>query len=284
MKPEPLDDGLRKDPRALIKAFHLKPKKSLGQNFLVSPAGIEKVIRAAELSGEDDVLEIGAGLGTLSLALADSSKHVVVIELDTDLIPALTWVLADSPNVEVVHGDILTMELCDLGLHQHYAVVANIPYNITSRLVRKLLESSFPADRVVLTIQDEVARRMVAAPGEMNLLALGVQAYGQPVIQAAIPAEAFFPQPKVDSAVIRIDRFPVPRLSPEQLNPFFDLARAGFSQRRKQLPNALSRGLGLTKDEVRSMLEESQIPPPSRAQELTLEDWIRLADQYRISY
>jgi 16S rRNA (adenine1518-N6/adenine1519-N6)-dimethyltransferase len=275
-----LDDRLRSDPRALMRAFNIQPKKRLGQNFLVSPAGIEKVVNAARLTGEEDVLEIGAGLGTLSLALSKSAKNLVVVELDADLLPALMWVLSDYSNVRVIPGDILSMDPENLGLHERYAVVANIPYNITSHLIRKLMESPFPADPIVLTIQEEVARRITADPGDMSLLALSVQIYGVPTVQDVIPSGAFFPQPKVDSAVIRIDRFSAPRIPVEQLGFFFDLGRAGFGQRRKQLHNALAQGLGWNKNQINTLLEAAGISPASRAQELAVADWVRLTDRY----
>ena len=274
----PLEDGLRRDPRALLRAFSIRPKKSLGQNFLVSQSGVETVVRAAELVGEEDVLEIGAGLGTLSLVLAERAKHLLAVEIDEDLLPALRWVLSDLNNVRLLSGDILGLDLARLDLQPDYVVVANIPYNITSHLIRKLMESDFPAQRVILTIQEEVANRIVAEPGEMNLLALSVQVFGAPQIVAKIAPEAFFPQPAVNSAVIRIDRLPQPLLLADRQVAFFDLAKAGFGQRRKQLQNALSHGLSLEKTHVVTLLEAAGISPNSRAQELTLNEWIFLTD------
>jgi 16S rRNA (adenine1518-N6/adenine1519-N6)-dimethyltransferase len=278
--PPPLKDELRKDPRALLRAFNLRPKKSLGQNFLVSPSGIETVVRAADLTGDEDVLEIGAGLGTLSLALAERARYLLAIEIDEDLLPALRWVLSNLENVRLLSGDILNLDLAQLGLQPDYVVVANIPYNITSHLIRKLMESDFPAQRVILTIQEEVANRIVAEPGGMSLLALSVQVYGVPRVEAKIAAAAFTPQPAVNSAVIRIDRLSRPRLAADKRSAFFELARAGFGQRRKQLPNALSHGLGLKKAHVIELLEAVGISPRSRAQELSLDEWISLTDHY----
>jgi len=267
---------LKDDPRALLRAFDLKPKKRLGQNFLVSRAELARVVESAGLTGSEDVLEIGAGLGTLSLKLADRARFVAVVEIDRELIPVLEWVFSDLQNVRLFQGDILEMDLAQLGLQPGYVVVANIPYNITSHLIRKLMESPFPARRVVLTIQREVAQRITSEPGDMNLLALSVQIFGQPAIEAVIPADAFYPRPSVDSAVIRIDRFEQPLLPEGQSGRFFALARAGFGQRRKQILNALAGGLGLEKGRVASLLLEAGIEPTRRAQELTLEDWLSL--------
>jgi 16S rRNA (adenine1518-N6/adenine1519-N6)-dimethyltransferase len=277
-----LNEDLKQDPRGLLKAFGLRPKKRLGQNFLVSSSGLAKVMQAAQLTGEEQVLEIGAGLGTLSLSLARSAQYLVVVEIDEDLLPALSWVLSGLSNVSLIVGDILALDLAQTGLHPDYTVVANIPYNITSHLIRKLMESPYPARRIVLTIQREVAERIVAGPGDMNMLALSVQIYGQAVVESTLPADFFYPRPEVDSAVIRIDRFYEPAIPPGQLAAFFTIARAGFSQRRKQLQNALASRLGMSKERVNTLLGSAGIRPASRAQELSLADWIRLTDRYHV--
>jgi len=274
--PEPRDEQLRRDPRALLKAFGLKPKKRLGQNFLVSTSALDQIIQAAELTGKEDILEIGAGLGTLSLLLAEGEGKLVAVEIDRDLLPVLTWVLAGLPDVELREGDILSLDLGDLGLRSGYIVVANIPYQITSRLIRRLLEHEFTATRLILTIQKEVAERIIAGPGDMSLLALSVAVFGQARIEAVIGADAFYPRPGVDSAILRIDRYPEPQVVREYLPQFFKLARAGFGQRRKQLQNAISSGLGVPKELIQHALEISRIDPSLRAQELDLEDWSRL--------
>jgi 16S rRNA (adenine1518-N6/adenine1519-N6)-dimethyltransferase len=275
-----LNEGLKRDPQGLLKAFGLRPKKRLGQNFLVSNSGLAKVLHAADLRGNEDVLEIGAGLGTLSLSLSEKAKYLVVVEIDEDLLPALNWVLEGLSNVKLIAGDILSLDLARTGLHSGYTVVANIPYNITSHLIRKLMESPYPARRIVLTIQREVAERIVAEPGDMNLLALSVQVYGRAEIESILPADNFYPRPEVDSAVIRIEQFDEPAITSGQLTPFFEVARAGFGQRRKQLHNALAGGLGLSKKSVDSLLESAGISPASRAQELSIADWITLSDRY----
>ncbi len=274
--PEPQDAKLKRDPRALLRAYGLKPKKRLGQNFLVSLPALQSVVRAADLSGREDVLEIGAGLGALTLLLADKAARVVAVEIDQELLPALAWVLEGTQNVELRDGDILKMDLAKLGLRRGYVVVANIPYQITSRLIRMLLENEYSAARIVLTIQKEVAERIVAGPGEKSLLALSVDVFGEARIEAVIGAESFYPQPGVDSAVLRIDRHSEPLIEAEHLSDFFTVARAGFGQKRKQLLNSLSSSLGMPKEPLAQAMLAAGIEPSQRAQELDLQDWARL--------
>src|SRR6185295_15985876 len=176
----------------------------------------------------DTVLEIGPGLGSLTRYLGASAKEVVAVELDSNLLPALQTVLATYPNVRLIQGDILKLSPKDLIAEKDYLVVANIPYYITSAVIRHLLENDPKPRRIVLTVQKEVAERICAKPGDMSLLALSVQVYGKPAIAATIPAEAFYPAPKVDSAVIRVDLYPTPLIPAGLLDRFFRLAKAGF--------------------------------------------------------
>lgn len=265
------------DARRILKRYGIRPDTRLGQNFLVDPAALERVMQAAELDPGDAVLEIGAGVGTLTARLARDVRRVVAVELDRRLIAPLCEVIGGLPSVEVIQADALQL---DLAHHMHsepFRVVANIPYQITSHLLRRLMEMPTAPDRVVLTLQAEVVDRIVAAAGAMSLLALSVQVYGEPKRMAAIPAGAFFPVPQVDSAVLRIDRHPVPVIPAGLIPSFFRLARAGFQQRRKQLRNSLASGLGIPAAEASIMLERAAIRPDRRAQELALEDWERLA-------
>ncbi len=189
----------------------MRPSKGLGQNFLKDELALEMIVSAAMLQPTDHVLEIGPGLGSLTRHLARAVAKVTAVELDPDLFPALKGVLASYTNVTPVQGDILKLDPAGLMETSDYVVVANIPYYITSAVIRHLLESSPKPRRVVMTIQKEVAERVLAADGKMSLLALSVQVYGTPVIAAHIPAEAFYPVPKVDSSVLRIEIFPAPR-------------------------------------------------------------------------
>jgi 16S rRNA (adenine1518-N6/adenine1519-N6)-dimethyltransferase len=259
----------------------LRAEKSLGQNFLQDPAELEKIIQAAEIQSEDVVLEIGPGLGSLTRYLALSAKSVVAIELDRNLIPVLQTVLAPYPNTHVVEGDILRVSPATLVNSDDYIVVANVPYYITSAIFRHLLETAPRPRRIVLTIQKEVARRICAAPGDMSMLALSVQVYGKPKIAALLPAGAFHPIPKVDSAVIRVDMYPETLIPSSFLNTFFRIAKAGSSQKRKTLRNSLSAGLRLSTSDTSQLLEQSGIDPMRRAETLSIEEWGLLCQQYQ---
>jgi 16S rRNA (adenine1518-N6/adenine1519-N6)-dimethyltransferase len=261
---------------AVLKRFGLRADKRLGQNFLQDESALEKIAAAAEITGDDTVLEIGPGLGSLTRHLAASAHTVTAVELDPDLLPPLRAVLAPYPNVRVVHGDILELPIADLIDQPNYLVAANIPYNITSAIIRHLLESEPKPRRIVLTIQKEVAERICAQPGDLSLLALSVQVYGQPRIAARIPAGAFHPAPKVDSAILRVDIYDEPLIPKELLETFFKLIRAGFSQKRKTLRNSLSSGLHISTKDTEALLASSGIDPMRRAETLSMEEWKRL--------
>ncbi len=225
------------------------------------------------------MLEIGPGLGSLTRYLAASAREVVAVELDQHLLPPLKAVLAPYQNVRFIHGDILELSPDDLIQDQDYVVAANIPYYITSAVIRHLLESRHKPRRVVLTIQKEVAQRICEKPGDLSLMALSVQVYGKPHIAAHIPAEAFFPAPSVDSAVLVIEIYPSPLIPQEHLDFFFKLIKAGFGQKRKTLRNSLSAGLAISPASAAALLESAGIDPQRRAETLSIEEWQRLAEK-----
>lgn len=265
----------------LLRQHGLQPKKSLGQNFLYDPHILQRIVAAAEIPPQATVLEVGAGLGTLTRYLACAARRVVAVELDGRLIPLLREVLAGASNVTLLQGDILTLDLTPwLADADPLLVVANIPYYITSALIRRLLEGTVRPQRLVLTVQREVAERICAAPGALSLLALSVQVYGQPRPVGRIPAGAFYPPPKVDSTILRVDLYPQPRLPAEDLPIFFRLAQAAFAQRRKTLRNALAAGLGWPPTQVETLLRQAEIDPRRRAETLSLEEWGRLLRAY----
>jgi 16S rRNA (adenine1518-N6/adenine1519-N6)-dimethyltransferase len=226
------------------------------------------------------VLEIGAGVGSLTRHLAECSRMVVAVELDTKLIPPLKQIIGRYPNVLVVQGDILALNPVELVSQQEYVVVANIPYYITSALIRHLLEATLPPHRLILTIQREVAMRICAGAGDMSLLALSVQVYGHPEIVTHIPANAFYPPPNVDSAVMRIDLFSSPKIQPAELDVFFQLIKAGFSQKRKTLRNSLSAGLRISPSTAEKLLSASKIDSRRRAETLDIVEWNQLTSHY----
>ncbi|GAB4524696.1 MAG: 16S rRNA (adenine(1518)-N(6)/adenine(1519)-N(6)) -dimethyltransferase RsmA [Anaerolineales bacterium] len=256
--------------------YGLRPDRQLGQNFLVDEAALRRVTFAAEITPIDAVLEIGPGLGSLTRHLALAAQRVVAVELDERLLPALRETLQGASNVEIVAGDILQVDPAALMAQDSYLVVANIPYYITSAVFRHLLAVRPRPRRIVLTVQREVAQRICAAPGEMNLLALGVQLYGEPSVAAHIPAGAFLPVPKVDSAVVRVDVTPQPRLAQQDVPLFFQLAKAAFAQKRKTLANTLSAGLRWSKAEAQARLAAAGIAPNTRPQALDWDAWARL--------
>ena len=266
---------------ALLRAYGLQPKKSLGQNFLVDPSGLDKVMQAAGLSPEDTVLEIGAGLGSLTVLLAQTVRRVIAVEIDRGLIAPLTEAVSEYDNVQIVEGDILKIPPEELNLGEAYLVVANIPYYISSAIIRRLLETQNRPPRIVLTVQQEVAERICAKDGKFSLLALSVQVFGVPRIQARIAAGCFYPAPDVDSAVLSITLFPQPLIAPEELDTFFRLARAGFSQKRKTLRNTLTAGLGLPAVQAESLLTAAGIDPRRRAETLSIAEWGRLTDAWK---
>jgi len=266
---------------ALLRQFDLRPSKGLGQNFLKDNHSLQKIVHAAELRPDEAVLEIGPGLGSLTRYLSLAARSVTAVELDRKLFPALESVLKPYKNVRLVQGDILKLDPADVMDVPGYVVVANIPYYITSAVIRHLLEAGQRPRRVVLTVQKEVAERICAKPGDMSLLALSVQVYGQPAISTIIPAEAFYPSPKVDSAVLCIEIHPQPVLPAEELGIFFQLTKAGFSQKRKTLRNSLAGGLRISPAECEALLASAGIDPRRRAETLTLEEWGNLVKFYR---
>ena len=265
----------------LLRAHGLSPKKSLGQNFLIDNTALEKIAAAAGLTPDQTVLEIGPGLGSLTRHLAQAAARVVAVELDQNLIPVLQEVLAPWDNVTLIHGDMLEINPAELIDQAGYAVAANIPYYITSALIRHLLEAPVKPARIVLTVQREVAERICAAPGDLSLLALSVQVYGQARVAARIPAGAFYPPPQVDSAVVRIDLYPQPLIPTHRLDDFFTLIKAGFSQKRKTLRNSLAGGLRCSGDHAAALLTAAGIDPQRRAETVSIEEWGRVVERYK---
>ena len=266
---------------SLMRDYGIKPKKGLGQNFLVDEAYLAKIAEAAHIDKNTDVLEIGAGFGNLTRHLAAAARQVIAVEIDRQLIPILEKVTREFMNVRIVQGDILELPVSDLMDAPGYVVAANIPYYITSALIRYLLECTVKPSVIVLTIQREVARRICAEAGALSLLALSVQVYGSPKIAARIPAEAFYPVPKVDSAVLVVDLYDQPMIPNVQLSHFFRLAKAAFTQKRKMLHNSLSGAPELNKEKAGFLLSHVDIDPKRRAQMLTLDEWLRLTSAYK---
>jgi len=277
------------DVARLLREHGIRPSRGLGQNFLVSDGVLEKVVAASELSPTDVVLEVGPGPGLMTRRLAERCRAVVAVELDGRMIDILADRLGDLPNVHVVQGDILALDpaetvaagLGSLGIPAEsaspcYKVVANLPYYITSAALRHLLEPAGRPALMTVMVQWEVARRLVAVPGALSLLAVSVQTYGEPEIVARVPAGAFYPPPSVDSAIVRVQVYQSPLVPDEDAAAFFRIVRAGFGQKRKTLQNSLSAGLGLHRDDVAAALARAGIDPGRRAQTLAIAEWLAL--------
>lgn len=249
------------------------PKKSLGQHWLHDAASLQAMCRAAAVGPDDTVLEIGPGLGTLTELLVEQAAQVVAVEFDHNLAIDLPS-RVPAANLSVTESDILSF---DFGtLPPDYKIVANIPYYLTSNLVRVISETPNRPAKVALLVQKEVAERIAAAPGQMSLLGISAQYYWKVRLHEVVPAALFTPPPKVDSEIVSFTRRNKPLFPGVDEKHFFRIVKAGFSQKRKTLLNSLSAGLALSKDQTRHLLASAKIPPTARAQTLSLEDWHRL--------
>jgi 16S rRNA (adenine1518-N6/adenine1519-N6)-dimethyltransferase len=253
------------------------PKKSLGQHWLDDETSLDAMVEAAEISLEDNVLEIGPGPGTLTEELVASAKHVTAVEFDEALARKLPG-RVQADNLTVVQSDILGFDLTSLP--PDYKVVANIPYYLTSNLLRVLCESSNHFSKAAILIQKEVAERVCAGPGGMSLLSVSVQYYCEASLGMVVPAELFTPPPKVDSQILKLTYRTTPLFPDTDTKTFFRLVKAGFSQRRKTILNSLSAGLRLDRVATTKLLGAAGITPTVRAQALDLNQWHTLYDTY----
>ena len=269
----------------MLRHFDLKARKRLGQHFLVDEEVLHLITSAAELNPTDIIMEIGPGLGILTRELAKRAGWVIAIELDNKLAALLKQTLASFDNVTIVNEDILHIDPATLLQEQktkfppaisHYKVVANLPYYITSPVLRRFLEASAKPEIMLVMVQKEVAEAIVAGPGKRSMLSISVQFYGKPRIVSHVPAQSFHPAPEVDSAILRIDVYSPPAVAVVDEKGFFEMVRAGFTAARKQIINSLAQGLGIPKAEVLALLEKADIVPQRRAETLTLEEWAQL--------
>ena len=269
-------------PPEFLRRLGVTPRRALGQHFLVDELTLSRIADACALGPEDTVVEVGAGPGGLTAELAERAGTVVAVEIDEELAALARRSLAGREGVCVLAADVLDLTpgelLAECGAAPPYAMAANLPYYITQPVIRRFLEADDPPRRIVVMVQREVARRIVAGPRKESLLSLSVKTYGEPELLFDVPSSAFWPEPKVQSAVVRIERLarPAVDLPPAALGRFFNLLRAGFSEPRKQLHNVLHSALGLTRDEVQALLAAAEIDPALRAQHLELADWRRL--------
>lgn len=270
----------------VLKKHDFRFQKKYGQNFLIDPRVLDKIIDAAQIDKDDYVLEIGPGIGTMTQALAGRARRVCAVEIDPKLIPILRETLADYDNVEVIHQDILKVDLEELVEKKNggrpVKVVANLPYYITTPIIMNLFENRVPLSSVTVMVQKEVALRMQAKPGskDYGALSLAAQYYCEPYIAANVPPNCFIPRPAVGSAVIRLTKHEKPPVSVHDAGWMFRIIRASFNQRRKMLQNGLynSPELRIPKERTAAALTEMGLDPQVRGEKLTLEDFARLAD------
>ena len=272
----------------LLKKCQVRLSKRLGQNFLIEKGVITKLIRAANLGPKNIILEIGPGIGILTVELAKKVKKVIAIEKDQKMVEILKETLEDFKNIEIIKGDVLKFRILDFGFPgrdgfpSNYKVVGNLPFYLTAPVIRKFLETIEVKPRqMILVVQKEVGQRICARTPDMSILAVSVQFYAKPEIISYISKKSFWPQPKVDGAMLKIvPKKPITSLGLVDL--FFKIVKAGFSQPRKQLINNLSRGLKFNRGEVKDWLLKNNIQPNQRAETLTIEDWLSLTKSYKI--
>lgn len=264
-------------PKEILSRYNLEPKKSLGQNFLFDENVLWRIVDAADITPDEQVLEIGPGLGALTKLLAQTAVSVTAVELDDRLLPVLEDELEPYDNISLIHGDILAQDPAAL-FTGAYKVVANVPYYITGAILRHLLSAQNKPTLMVLTVQKEVADRITAVPPHMSLLAISAQFYGSVTPVTTLKAGAFWPRPDVDSAVICLNLNQISSVDPEFESQFFRIAKAGFSQKRKQLHKNL-RQLGHSKAEIETLLLQANIDGTRRAETLTIAEWKTLTEK-----
>lgn len=268
--------------KEVLAKHNFKFSKSLGQNFLIDGNIVRKIVESAEITKEDYVLEVGPGMGTLTEELALKAKKVVAVELDKKLEPVLKDTLGKYDNVEVIFGDILKLDLEEIIKEKmddkRIKIVANLPYYITTPIIAKFLEEGYNIDSINVMVQKEVGMRISASPNNKSYGSLTVfaQFYSDPEIVLNIPKSVFVPQPKVDSAVIRLKIMDKYRNVDRE--KFFKIVKAAFSKRRKTILNTLSSGLDIEKDQVKKLLESTNIDTNKRAENLSIEDYIKLSE------
>jgi 16S rRNA (adenine1518-N6/adenine1519-N6)-dimethyltransferase len=259
-----------------LKAYGASTKKDLGQHFLVDPEVLKSIIDAANLTKDDKVVEVGPGMGVLTRELCTRVGEVIAIELDRAMLAIVKTSCIKDNNLKVENVDVLKYDPSELG---KYKLVANLPYYITSAVLRLFLETTNKPEEMVILVQREVAERICAKPSRMSILAISVQFYGNPQIIEVVPRTAFFPAPKVDSAILRIRVYKKPLFDVDK-NLFFRIVKAGFGEKRKQLINSLSGGLKLDREVTEVLLKEADIRVISRAESLTMLDWYNLYKSY----
>ncbi len=282
-------DNKLSNPKTTIKViqkYNFAFQKKFGQNFLIDAHVLDKIIRAAGITKDDTVLEIGPGIGTMTQYLAEAAGRVVAVEIDANLIPILNETLKNYDNITIINDDILKVDICSLANQYNggrpIKVVANLPYYITTPIIMGLFETDVPVDNITVMVQKEVADRMQTGPGskDYGALSLAVQYYAEPYIVANVPPNCFIPRPNVGSAVIRLTRYADPPVKVQDPALMFRLIRASFNQRRKTLQNGLNNSseIAFSKEEIAAAIDALGVPPTVRGEALTLQQFAELAN------
>ena len=280
------DDVIPRKPPAgvgkLLRSLGLSPKKALGQTFLISESVVRKIITTAGVKNGDLVLEVGPGLGVLTGELVDAGAKVIALEIDPSLTNVLSSVYNTATNVNILNEDARKIDLSELiPSNVPYTMVSNLPYYAGTNILRNFLESDRQPQRIVIMVQREVARRMVALPGRLGLLGIGVQVFGKPEIIAHVPPGAFYPKPKVTSTIVLIEVYREPLIPKDNQVGFFNLVRAGFSAPRKQLGGVLRRALKTPVEDLQHLLVKGSVDPRRRAESLSVSEWIALYELFK---
>ena len=269
-----------------LRQHDMRANKRMGQHFLVDRGILRSIAAAAHLTGDDTVIEVGPGTGLLTSELQTLSGEVIAVELDRRMVALLRDTFMAMDNVTVVEADILTMSPADLLSHHstrgasRYKMVANLPYYITSPVLRHFLHSDARPELLVVMVQEEVGRAIMAKPGDMSLLSVSVQTFARPSVVRRVSARSFHPPPKVDSVVLRLETVPSPPITTGEIPGFVDFVGAGFHSPRKQLRNSFGHGLSLPRAQIEELLSGGGIDPTRRPETLTVEEWVRLWQLY----
>lgn len=267
--------------KRLCAEYGIRPSSDYGQNYLTSPQPIEVMVEAAGVNKKDTIVEVGPGFGVLTFALVDAAEKVIAFEIEKKLLPYWNTVKKREgiKNLEIIWGNVLyEFEKFSGTLPKKYKVVANLPYQITSPILQLFLEAKNKPQSLTIMVQKEVAERICAAPGELSVLGLSVQYYGRPEIMAVVSRQYYWPEPKVDSAILKIEVYDTPEVDAAATKNFFHLAKVGFANRRKLLSKNLLNVIGKDKkEELKNIFSELGIKDLARAQELSLDQWKKLA-------
>lgn len=260
-----------------LKAFGAHSRKDLGQHFLIDKKALETIVETSEIKPNDKIVEVGPGMGILTNELCKLAKEVIAVELDSAMVGVIKTSCIKHSNLWIKNEDVLKFDTRSLG---DYKLISNLPYYITSAVIRLFLEAENKPSEMVLLMQKEVADRIAAKPNRMSKLSVAVQFYGNPTVVANVPRTSFFPAPKVDSAIIKIKVYKKPLFPDVDIKLFFRIVKAGFGEKRKQLTNSISGGLNLEKEEAEKLLKEAGINPMARAESLAMKDWYNLYNEY----